>query len=191
MAAGAVAESIEVQVEVDKRRSLVRATAMGTTELRRRDEHAAEQGIEHCRAAAARSLQVDAGAVVLSGEVGNFLVFTAEQETRSFFGLLKSSRPMLRVLDRTGVVRLQRGAAHVVSTDRQHLNDELTRMVEALTDYGDAGRTIPDIFILYGARLANFAGLAALEQVLALAEVELRALDASTRLLAIACPKQV
>lgn len=191
MAAGAVAESIEVQVEVDKRRSLVRATAMGTTELRRRDERAAEQGIEHCRAMAARSMQVDAGAVRLSGEVGNFLVFTAEQETRSFFGLMKSSRPMLRVLDRTGVVRLQRGAARVALTDLKHLNDELTRMVEELTDYGDAGRTIPDIFILYGARLANFAGLAALEQVLALAEVELRALDASTRLLAIACPKQV
>jgi N-methylhydantoinase A len=60
-----------------------------------------------------------------------------------------------------------------------------------LTDYGDAGRTIPDIFVLYGARIANFSGLAALDQVVTLSEVELRALDSSTRLLVIACPKQV
>jgi N-methylhydantoinase A len=175
VAAGAVAESIEVQVEVDKRRSLVRATAMGTTEMRRREGEAVAHSAEECRAAAARSMRVDAGDVKLAGEVGNFLVFTAEQRASAFFGLVKSSRRMLRVVDRTGVVRLQRGAARVGATDLAHLNDELARAVEELTDYGDAGRTIPDIFVLYGARIANFSGLAALDQVVALAEVELRA----------------
>jgi N-methylhydantoinase A len=191
IAAGAVAESIEVQVEVDKRRSLVRATAIGTTEMRRREGEAAQHSAEECRSAAARSMRVDAGDVKLAGEVGNFLVFTAEQRASAFFGLVKSSRRMLRVVDRTSVVRLQRGAARVGATDLAHLNDELARAVEELTDYGDAGRTIPDIFVLYGARIANFSGLAALDQVVALAEVELRALDSSTRLLVIACPKQI
>jgi hypothetical protein len=98
---------------------------------------------------------------------------------------------MLRVVDRSGVVRLQRGAGRVSATTLPALKDELIHAVEALTDYGDAGRTIPDIFILYGARLANFSGLAELEQVLALTEVELRALDVATKLVIIACPKQV
>jgi hypothetical protein len=119
------------------------------------------------------------------------LVFTGEQLARGFFGLRASRRPLLRVVDRAGVVRLQRGVARVSATTLARLKDELTRAVEALTDYGDAGRQIPDIFILYGARLANFSGLAELEQALALAEVELRSLDPATNLVIVACPKQV
>jgi len=190
VAAGAVSESIEVQVEVDKRRNLVRATAMGTTELRRREGEQSSRDIEQCIQAAARSMRVAPDAVKLVAETGGLLVFTAEQQVRALFGLLDSRRSLLRVVDRTGVVRLQRSAARVKTTDLAHIKDELARAVDQLTDYGDAGRTIPDIFILYGARIANFSGLADLDQVTALAEVELRSLDPSTRLVVIACPKQ-
>ncbi len=193
MAAGAVADSIEVQIEVDRRRNLVRATAMGTTEMRRRshESEGAKQSFEQCREVAARSLRVEVSEVQLAAETSGLLVFTAEQHTRSFFGWFNSKREMLRVLDRTGVVRLQRGRARVSVTTLAQINDELTRAVEELTDFGDAGRTIPDIFILYGGRIANFSGLAELDQVSALAEVELRALEPSTKLIVLACPKQV
>jgi N-methylhydantoinase A/oxoprolinase/acetone carboxylase beta subunit len=194
IAAGAVAESIEVQVEVDKRRNLVRATAMGTTEMRlRQSEDGARQplDVEQCREVAARSMRIESGAVRLAAETAGLLVFTGEQHSRSFFGLLNARREMLRVLDRTGVVRLQRGKARVSVTTLAQLNDELARAVEQLTDYGDAGRTIPDVFILYGSRLTNFSGLAELDQVIALAEVELRTLDPAVKLIVIACPKQV
>jgi N-methylhydantoinase A len=190
VAAGAVAGSIEVQVEVDKRRNLVRATAMGTTELRKRDEEQKVVSLEQCREAAARSMRIAPEAAQLVAETPQYLIFTGAQQTTSFFGLFKTQRQLLRVVDRSGVVRLQRGAARVSNTTLAHINDELTRAVEALTDYGDAGRAIPDIFILYGARIANFSGLANLEQVIALAEVELRALDPATALVVIACPKQ-
>jgi N-methylhydantoinase A len=191
IAAGAVADSIEVQVEVDKRRNLVRATALGTTEMKRREGEAVTLSVMDCQTAAARSMRLDVGDVKLAAETSSHLVFMGEQVTRSFFGLFTTRRPMLRVVDRTGVVRLQRGMAFVTSTTVAALQNELTRAVEALTDYGDAGRTIPDIFLMYGARLANFSGLAELKQVQALAEVELRSLDAATKLVIVACPKQV
>ena len=194
IAAGAVADSIEVQVEVDKRRNLVRATAMGTTEMRLRRNGDGERqalGPGQCREIAARSMRIEPGAVRLAAETAGLLVFTGADETRSFFGLFSSRREMLRVLDRTGVVRLQRGRACVSVTMLAQLADELTRAVEQLTDYGDAGRTIPDVFILYGSRVANFSGLAELDQVIALAEVELRTLDPKVKLIVIACPKQV
>ncbi len=191
IAAGAVPGSVEVQIVVDKRRNLVRATALGTTEMKRREAEQFTLTVDDCRNAAARSMRLDAGGVTLAAETTGHLVFTGEQVTHSLFGLLTARRQMLRVVDRTGVVRLQRGPARVSTTTLAALNDQLTRAVEALTDYGDAGRTIPDIFILYGARLANFSGLAELEQVLALTEVELRSLDAATKLVIVACPKQM
>lgn len=191
IAAGAVADSIEVQVEVDKRRNLVRATAMGTTELRRRDEQEAGSGFENCREVAARSMRLSPGEVQLVAETSAHLVFIGSRLTKSFFGLFRSERRLLRVVDRTGVVRLQREQALVSETTLANIQNTLEQAVESLTDYGDAGRAIPDIFILYGARIANFSGLADLAQVTALAEVELRSLDTATKLVVIACPKQV
>ena len=191
IAAGAVAASVEVQVVVDQRRNLVRATAMGTTELKRREGDAKEHSVDECRQAAARSMRVETAVVELAAQTSGFYVFTGEQIASSFFGLLKARKPLLRVTDRTGVIRLQRGRARVSETTLVHLRDELTRAVEALTDYGDAGRTIPEVVILYGARLANFAGLAELEQLQALVEVELRSLESTTPLVVIACPKQL
>lgn len=191
IAAGAVADSIEVQVEVDKRRNLVRATAMGTTELRRRDGEQTSASFDQCREAAARSMRIAPADVKLAAETSGHLVFTGEQQSKTFFGLFNSYKQMLRVVDRTGVVRLQREKASVSMTNLANVTAELARVVDFLTDYGDAGRAIPDIFILYGARVANFSGLADLDQVTALVEVELRSLDSETRLVVIACPKQM
>jgi hypothetical protein len=187
--AGAVADSIEVQIEVDKRRNLVRATAMGTTELRKRDDSQQNQGVEACREIAARSLRLATEEVMLAAEAGNWLVFTGAQKTSSLFGLLTSRREMLRVLDRSGVIRLQRGVALVRTCHLPQLPAAITDVFERLTDFGDAGRALPDVFVLYGARIANFSGLADLEQVLALAEVELRSLAPTTKLIVLACPK--
>ncbi len=187
--AGAVADSIEVQIEVDKRRNLVRATAMGTTELRKRDDSQQTQGVEPCREIAARSMRLELNDVTLAGEAGQWFVFTGAQKSSSLFGLLKTRREMLRVLDHSGVIRLQRGAAQIRTCLLPNLKAVITETVEQLTDFGDAGRAIPDIFVLYGARFANFSGLADLEQVLVLSEVELRSLDPATKLIVIACPK--
>ncbi|MGE0886107.1 MAG: hydantoinase/oxoprolinase family protein [Blastocatellales bacterium] len=191
IAAGAVADSIEVQVEVDKRRNLVRATAMGTTELRRRDGEQTIASPDQCRESAVRSMRISSAEVKLAAETSGHLVFTGEQRSKTFFGLFNSSKQLLRVVDRTGVVRLQREKASVSVTNLANMKAELARAVDFLTDYGDAGRAIPDIFILYGARIANFSGLADLDQVTALAEVELRSLDPETRLVVVACPKQI
>lgn len=98
---------------------------------------------------------------------------------------------LLRVVDRSGVVRLQRGHSMVAGTRLAELETYLARVVDRLTDYGDAGRTIPDIFILQGRRILNLSGLVDLAQVVALVEVELRGLDPETPLVVIASPKQV
>ncbi len=44
-----------------------------------------------------------------------------------------------------------------------------------LVDFGDAGRTIPDVYVLVGSRLVNLSGLADEGQMLGLAGVEVRA----------------
>ncbi len=189
IAAGATPDSVEVTVEVDKRRNLVRAIAVGATEMRRRDQDSVVLDQAACRAAAARSMRLPENLLHLEAEVGSYLVFSGLLTSQSLFGLWRRRQRMLRVVDRSGVVRLQRGAAHVTVARADGIAAAITSAVEQLTDFGDAGRTIPDLFLLYGPRLANFSGLATLEQVLALVEVELRSLDPETAIAIVASPR--
>ncbi len=186
---GAVPESVEVQIEVDTRRSIVRATAFGTTELKKNDESANVGGIENAKIAAARSLKTNAANVFLTTETGGFYIFTQEIATKSFFGLFTNRRLAVRVLDKTGVVRLQRSRAEIHETTVDNIARELEKIISKLTDFGDAGRALPDIHLLVGTRIVNLSGLAELEQVVALAQTELENLAADEPIVIIASPR--
>ena len=189
--AGALPETIEVQVEVDTRRNLVRATAFGTTELKRGDGGGTGVVLDaqDCLRSAARSMQLPPESVRLAGETASLYVFAAEQVTRTFFNLFSRTERRVRVTDRTGVVRLQRRHAEVSASRVAKVADDLERVIASLTDYGDAGRTLPDVHLLVGGRIVNLAGLASADQAVALAQVELETLPADEPLVIIAAPK--
>jgi len=186
---GAVPESVEVNVEVDTRRNLVRAIAFGTTEMKQNDGLGTISGIEGCRNAAARSMKTDESAVHLAGETGGLYVFTSEIKTSSFFGLFKTARQPVRVVDKTGVVRLQRSHAEVHSSTVEKIARDLELIITRLTDFGDAGRALPDAHLLLGGRIVNLSGLADLEQAVALAKTELESLPTSEPLVIVAAPR--
>jgi len=186
---GALPESVEVQIEVDTRRNIVRAIAFGTTELKQDDDSKNIGGLDGAKSAAARSLKIEENAVDLSAEIAGFYVFTAEFQTKTFFGLFKQKRLAARVVDKTGVVRLQRNSAEVHKSTVENISRELEMTINKLTDFGDAGRALPDIHLLVGARIINLSGLAELEQVLALAETELETSEKSEKIVIIASPR--
>ncbi|MDQ3750349.1 MAG: hydantoinase/oxoprolinase family protein [Acidobacteriota bacterium] len=186
---GAVSESVEVQIEVDTRRNLVRAIAFGTTELKQDDNAAAISGFEGCLQSAARSMKVDETAVKLAAETSGLYVFTSETQTKTFFGLFENVRQMVRVVDKTGVVRLQRSNAEVHSSVVEKIAFDLEFIITKLTDFGDAGRALPDLPILVGTRIVNLSGLAELEQAIALANTELENLSADESVIIVAASK--
>lgn len=191
--AGAVPESIEVQVEVDSRRNLVTATAFGTTELKRKggegDADAGRDALAVAREAAARSMRANADEVRLAGETSGLYAFVARHITRAFFNLFKTEKQAVRVTDRTGVVRLQRKHAEVVSSTVAHHARDLEIIITKLTDFGDAGRALPDVHVLVGARIINLSGLADVEQALVLSAAELDALPPEELIVIVAAPK--
>ena len=186
---GALPESVEVQVEVDTRRSLVRATAFGTTELKQQDEKENASGEEGARQAAARSLKADAREVVLAAETDGFYVFAREIVERRFFGLFAVKTQAARVVDKTGVVRLQRNHAEISIATVETTAQALKSVINKLTDFGDAGRALPDIHLLVGARVVNLSGLAETEQVTALAATELENSAADEKIVIVATPR--
>lgn len=170
---GALPETVEVNVEVDTRRNLVRATAFGTTELKKEEGAEKLSSLENAQNAAARSFKLDADKISLLAETSNLYVFGAQAIAKTFFGLLTKTRQGVRVTDKTGVVRLQRTDATATAGTVRIAAGQINEIINKLTDFGDAGRTLPDIHLLVGSRIINLAGLAEAEQAVALARTEL------------------
>ncbi|WP_370651552.1 hydantoinase/oxoprolinase family protein [Luteitalea sp. TBR-22] len=171
---GALAETIDVQVEVDARRNLVRAVAAGSAELRRGGAADRQGDATTRRAAAARSMHRPVGDVRVVASTAAFDVFAGEPPSGLWWAPWRHAASELRVVDATGVVRLQRQDATVRVSTASALEADLRGVLDALADFGDAGRTIPDVHLLVGPRIVNLAGLADEGQILGLAAVEVR-----------------
>ncbi len=186
---GAVPETIEVQVEVDTRRNLVRATAFGTTALKKEEVAIQKVSLETCQGIAARSMQVDVSKVLLVGETRHFYAFSTPKEVKTFFNWFKSVQTWVRIVDKTGVLRLQRRNAMIRVAPVAEISKYLEEVISLLTDFGDAGRTLPDIQLLVNVRIIPLSGLADLEQVLALAQTELELVENEALVMIIASQK--
>jgi len=171
---GANPETVEVQVEVDPQHQVVRATATGATEMRTRDLAAAEASGEAQREAAARSLDVDPAAIQEAARTPYFAALATTRVSKKLFGLMKTERTPLRLVDRTGVIRLQlaHGAAESIAAGRA--TTRLCEMIAMQTHYGDGGERLPAVFLAAGPRIFNLSGLLTADHILSLAEAELQ-----------------
>ena len=160
--AGASPERVEVQVEIDSQRNLVRATASGATEIA---ESAAAPAVteEERRSAAARSMRC---------EPADVRVVELTERLRGY-----ERTPDLRVVDERGVVRLALRGAAVERASAGELESRARQAIEAATRFGDVGRAIPALYLLRGARVAAFEGLANAEQGVALCCEEVEGCD--------------
>jgi len=168
---GAGAGTVEVFIEIDPQRNILRATATGTTEMKTR-ELAVQidwDRVQETLRASFRSDQVNE-----VGQTGLLRVFRCEVEERRLFGMLKRSHSAFRVVDHEGVIRLQVHRGDLLETRRDTFRPDINRFLESHTEYGDAGRAIPKVFLLYPSRIADLTGLQTAEQVLSLAETELQ-----------------
>ena len=159
--AGAVEDTIELFIEIDDQTQTVTCIAVGSTEVRTTDmSH--EASLEEARQIAADSIGVPAEQVELLADNGFFRVFSAQ----------KGARTPIRVVDRQGFIKVQRGNGSCTVTDDA---DATKALAEAWGQAGNYSMQIalqPDAFIIRGARLVDYSGLPELSQVIGLMESE-------------------
>ncbi len=184
---GADPATIEVQVEVDSKTSIVRAIACGATPLTGEAQVRHQLLPDECRQRAAESMRVALGATSLACETEFFQVYQSEIATRHFGGLFSSHSRSLRVLDDCGVIRLQAKNGSCRATTTKTTESAIAELAEKHAEYGDAGRIIPGIMLLAGPSIVDLTGLLDLTQVIAVAKIELERLprDAATAVVAI------
>lgn len=170
--AGAEPSTVEVHVEIDSQRNILRAIGTGATALRTR-QRGQELSLADLTKVAAESM--GAGPQQVRRVAGTELleVFEGAIEKKKLFGLLKSRQTPLRVLDREGVIRLQQPGGSTALSTVGRLNADLQQVLTERSTYGDAGIEMPRTFLLCGGRILDLSGLMTPEQVASLAAAEL------------------
>jgi hypothetical protein len=127
-------------------------------------------------AAAAKSMRVEPGAVEVRARTGALVVYGSGKD--------------LRVVDDRGVVRLGSRGARVTQTVAGEIDATMRGAIEDATSFGDVGRSMPNVYVLHGARMADFSGLASADQAVALAREEIEGRDSAAPVVILAAPNR-
>jgi N-methylhydantoinase A/oxoprolinase/acetone carboxylase beta subunit len=182
---GAVAESVEVKVEVDARQKRLVATARGTPELRTRDEAALPCSEAELREIAARSCALPVDGLEMVGRAGVLWVYRAREVLTRWWGMRTVERHPVRVVDREGIVRLKVADGLALAGPLSPLARDVSGAIDELTVYGDAGPLVPDVFLVVAGRVLDLSGLTTREHVTSLVRAEIDTLGADEPAVAI------
>lgn len=183
---GAAPGTVEISVEVDSQRNLVRAVAVGATEMRTKNRAAEVLSREALLRIAAESLGVDAAKLSITAENGSVFAVQCDIEQKKLFGLLKLKKRPLRLIDDEGVIRLQKQNASVRSCTAADWEKAVQYFLDEMTIYNDGGVQYPNLYIAFGKRIIDLSGLRDAAQVLSIGRVELAAALKNEKLIVVA-----
>ena len=171
--AGADAATVDIAIEIDSQKNILRATATGATELRTKDRTSEAKSDSELRAIVAEACGVDRDAVDEVASEGRWHAYEATTVKKALFGLMKSRKTVVRVVDEEGVIRLQKDDAKVATFTKGELSGRFSDFVDSMTRYTDAGATLPKTYLFFGQKMSDLSGVLNKEQLMGLAEMEL------------------
>ena len=185
VASGAKEETVDISIEVDAQKNILRAIATGATELRQKSLSERNLIQEQLGAIAAESLGAAPQNTRYVCGTGRWSLFEGEIQ-KKLLGLLKVKRKAVAVLDREGVVRLRKEKAQYVVFAKEQQEQIFNRFLEENTTYSDANATIPKVFLFYKEKMLDLTGMQTAEQLYSIMNIETEMLDPQEQLLAVA-----
>lgn len=189
VAAGADAATVEITLEIDAQKNVLRAIATGATELRTKDRSKQLKSEAELSALALESVASEGTKSVSAGpSAGTWHVYEVMSQKRALFGILKTTKRALRVLDEEGVIRLQKNDAQALLFNKSELGGRMSDFIDQMTYYSDAGATLPHTYVYYGHKQVDASGIVNKEQLMSLLEMELEFVDESEPIICV-CAK--
>lgn len=186
--AGADPATVEISIDVDGQKNILRATATGATELRTKDRSSKIVSEEERVKILSEGLNTTGDVIEKLGEEGRWHAYSASIEKKSFFGLLKSKKKVVRIVDEEGVIRLQKNDAKVLLFEKKLLKQGFGEFLDSMTQYSDAGAVLPRTYLFFGQKMSDLSGVQTKEQLLNLAEMDLEFIQDDGKIIAV-CAK--
>lgn len=159
---GAAPETIEVQMEIDAQTNKVRAIATGSTEVKTTDL-TAKVDEQEAKQLVAKSM------MVAEKEVYRI----DENEFFYCFGTKKNGNQEIRIIDKKGFIKVQRGDGEAVKTTVGGIRNIVDRFWEDLAVYKSDIKLSPDIYLCIGAKVVDYTGMLDLAQLHMVMDTEL------------------
>lgn len=170
---GAAPGTVEVSVEVDTQKNIIRAIAVGATELRSKDRMKKEMSEDERLGVVAENLGVGKEELHIEARNGSMMAVQYDRKQKKLFGLIKKVTKPMRLIDEEGVIRLQKNNALVRQTTVGGWQQDLKWILEELTEYNDGGTNLPNVYVVLGKRIIDLSGMQTGEQIISLGNVEL------------------
>ncbi len=183
---GANEATVDVAIEIDAQKNILRAIATGATELRQKNLGAAALTKEQLSKIAAESLGASENEISYVSGTGRWHIFQAVTQKKALFGLLKLKNKSLAVIDREGVVRLRKEKAECLKFRKGDREAVFNPFLDENTTYSDANATIPKVFVFYKEKMLDLTGMQTAEQLYSILDVETEMMGPEEEILAIA-----
>jgi N-methylhydantoinase A/oxoprolinase/acetone carboxylase beta subunit len=182
---GAKEETVDVSIEIDSQKNILRAIATGATELRQKDLNAAAMSQEQLTDISAQALGVKTEAIHLIGTTGRWNLFEANIE-KKLLKFIKLKSKSIAVTDREGVVRLRKEKAEHIIFAKKNRGTSFNSFLDENTTYSDANATIPKVFVFYREKMLDLTGMQTASQLYSILDLETEIMEPEEEIIAIA-----
>ena len=179
---GASPDTVEIKIEVDPKLQKLRAIAIGATELRTKDLNSSRKTDEELREIVAKNLNVPVEKVRIEADNGSLCAISSVL-TRKQLIFFKKKVNAVRLIDRDGVIRLQKKNAAVLQCSSDNWKGSINKLLAEYTNYSDGGAEIPNVYIALGSRIIDLSGMKGAAQIMAVCEVELSGIQKDEKLI--------
>ena len=178
---GANPDTVEITVDVDAKKNILRASATGATELRTKELGAEKKSKAELIKVVCDSTGVSKENIKLIGETGRWSIFQCIETTKKLFGLISTKKEKIRVVDEEGVIRLQKDKGKVLFCTKNELYKTYNNFIDDNTLFTDAGAQLPKIYVFFKQKLIDLSGIINKDQLLTLTNLEIELLDEDTK----------
>jgi len=185
---GAEPSTIDVFVEYDAQKGILRATASGATSSTKSKVRSSHLNEDEKLDLLSRSMRMPKERIKKEFAADSFDVYFGEQKLEGlarFFG--KAERP-LRVIDKYGSIRFQCRHGDALKIVKADTDRTIKDLANRWARWGDAGKTVPNIVVLAGSKIVDLSGLADIDQIASLAKAEVDCFPTDTPIIVLATP---
>lgn len=183
---GANEATVDINIEIDKQKNVLRAIATGATELRQKENLNETLPLSQLQQIAAESINLPVETTKPACQTGRWHLFENISEHKRFFGLMKKKKICLSMIDREGVVRLKKENANWLLCTRHEVTSSFAEFLDDNTRYSEANATIPKTFLFWKEKMLDLTGMQTKEQMLSIIEMELDVLEQEQPVIAVA-----
>lgn len=183
---GANESTVDITIEIDAQKNILRAIATGATELRQKDPGIRDLPQERLADICSDALGIDRQNVGFVCHVGRWTLFEGKTQKKILFGLLNKKSRSMAVVDREGVVRLRKENADYLCFAKGQRALRFDAFLDRHTTYSDANASIPKVFAFYREKMLDLTGMQTKAQLLSILDVETETLQPEEEILTVA-----